>query len=102
MEIIINILAIYALSYFIRNLSGPYNLFSLFRNKLMTFPLVGVFFYKLLDCPWCLGFHSGYMVYILESGADFKIKYLILWGLVGSSVVAIIDSIMEYLNKNIV
>ena len=99
MKYILSFLAIYTLSHFIRNLSGPFNLFGLIRNKLMTLPAVGVFFYELFDCPWCLGFHCGYLIYLLQY-VNFQLQSFIIWGLAGSSIVAIMDSVMKHLYKD--
>lgn len=91
-------LAIYTLSFAIRNLSGPYNLFGIIRNKLMTLPVIGVFFYELLSCPFCIGFHCGYLIYLLEC-SNFNFKFFVLWGLAGSTIVAIIDAILDRINR---
>ena len=91
-------LAIYSLSFCIRNLSGPFNTFGFIRNKLMTNSIVGVFFYELFSCPFCIGFHCGYMIYILQCDS-IQINYLILWGFAGSTIVALFDSILEKFNK---
>jgi hypothetical protein len=89
-------LAIYSLSFYIRNLSGPYNIFGIWRSKLFTNPKVGVFFYELFSCPFCIGFHCGYIIYTLQC-SDFHFNLLILWGLAGSAVVAILDLVLERL-----
>jgi hypothetical protein len=86
------ILAIYSLSHIIRNLSGPYNILGATRNKLLSNKYIGVFFYDLLTCPWCIGFHCGYIIYALQC-TDFSFKLLIIWGLAGSFIVALIDAL---------
>lgn len=91
-------LAIYSLSFYIRNLSGPFNIFGFIRNKLMTNSITGVFFYELLSCPFCIGFHCGYAIYLLQC-TSIQINYLILWGFAGSAIVALFDSILEKFNK---
>ena len=91
--ILIMILAIYSLSYFIRNLSGPFNIFDLIRNRLMRNEIIGVQIFKLLDCPYCLGFHCGYIIYFLQCDKIYFNLFLI-WGLTGSAVVAILDRLL--------
>jgi len=87
MNILIIILAIYAFSYTIRNLSGPFNILGIIRNKLMSNKFLGVFFYELLSCPWCLGFHCGYIISIIAF--NFTNYYnLIIWAFAGSTIVA--------------
>lgn len=94
MLIILMIFAIYALSFLIRNSSGPLNLFGIIRNKLINNKYVGVFFYQLLSCPWCIGFHCGYIVYILQF-RYFSSSEFFIWGLAGSSIVAFGDKIYD-------
>lgn len=93
---LIMILAVYSLSFYIRNLSGPFNIFGIIRNSLMRLPWLGVFFYQLLDCPWCLGWYMGCAIYLLQS-MQFSINLIILWGLAGSAIVAFLDVIYDYL-----
>ena len=92
------ILAIYSLSFFIRNLSGPFNILGIIRNKLVRNSLVGFLFFKLLDCSWCIGFHCGYIIYII-SFWKFNFNLLILWALAGSSIVAVLDVFFDYVNQ---
>jgi hypothetical protein len=91
-SILINILAIITLSYTFRNLDGPFGLFNFIRNKLLTNSYVGVFFYQLLNCAWCFGFHCGYVIYLLQTHS-FSIREFILWGLAGSAISALFEII---------
>ena len=92
--LIIMIFAIYTLSFLIRNSSGPFNLFGLIRNKLVSNKYLGVFFYQLLTCPWCIGFHCGYIIYILQF-TYFKTSDFFMWALAGSAIVALGDKLYE-------
>lgn len=92
------ILSIYSLSFFIRNASGPFNIFGFLRIKLLATPKVGVFFYQLLECPYCIGFHCGYLIYLLQC-SDFKIQLFILWALAGSTITAFFDFIFNKLSS---
>jgi hypothetical protein len=94
---LIMILAIYSLSFFVRNSSGPFDIFSKLRSKLLKSSKLGVFFYELLSCPFCVGFHCGYVIYTLQC-IDFKFSLFILWGLAGSTVVAFFDSLFNKLS----
>jgi len=91
---IISILAIITLAHFIRNISGPWGIFSLLRNTILRNKYIGAFFYKLLSCSFCTGFHAGYLIYILQCN-HFDIRQFILWALAGSAIVALTDSILE-------
>jgi hypothetical protein len=60
------ILSIYTLSLIIRDISGPFNIFNLLRNLLLRNKLFGVFFYEMFSCPICIGFHCGYLIYLIS------------------------------------
>ncbi len=96
MSSIFYILAIYAVSYIIRNLSGPFNIFDLVRNQIVSNKYIGVFFYNLLSCPWCIGFYCGCFVYLL-SFSIFNVSGMLVWALAGSAVVAFLDIVYDNL-----
>ena len=98
MSLVLIFLAIISLSFFIQNLSGPFNIFGLARNKLLQNKYVGVFFYELLSCPWCIGFHSGYLVYLLQC-TEFDFRKMVIFGLVGSAVNAIFSELFNKLDS---
>lgn len=98
MNIIIVIFAICSLSFFIQNLSGPFNIFGLTRNLLLKNKYLGLFFYELLSCPWCIGFHSGYVIYLLYF-SNFNIREFILFGLAGSAINALFSIIYKKLEN---
>ena len=77
-----------------RNLSGPFDIFDWTRRTLLSNKIFGVFFYKLLSCPWCIGFHCGYSIYII-SVWHISVIMCFLWGLVGSFVVFAFDQIFD-------
>lgn len=91
--IIIYLLAMYAISFTIKEIDGPWGLIGYIRSKLIKNKYVGVFFYKLLECYFCVGFHSGWIVYLL-SHETWKINLLILWGLAGGAISLILDRIL--------
>jgi hypothetical protein len=98
MNIIILILSIYGLTFIIRQSDGPWDLISRWRNWMMRLPIVGVQFYKLLDCPVCTGWWSGLCVYLL-SEESYKLSWVFLWGLAGSSVGLILDRVLAFLDR---
>lgn len=83
----------YALSFVIKEIDGPWGLIGHARNKLIQNKYVGVFFFKLLQCYACVGFHSGWIVYLLANDT-WKFNLLILWGLAGSAISLILDKIL--------
>jgi hypothetical protein len=88
--IIICLLAMYAISFTIKEVDGPWGIIGFIRNKLMQNKYVGVFFYKLLNCYFCVGFHSGWIVYLLAHDI-WKVNFIILWALAGAAISLIID-----------
>jgi hypothetical protein len=55
-------------------------------------------FYSLFSCYACVGFHSGYLVYLL-SFHHFDWREFILFGLAGASVSYIVDIILQRLMR---
>jgi len=96
MNLVISILAIFGLAFLIKESDGPWGIMSWMRNKLMANKYVGVFFYKLLSCYFCVGFHCGWIVYLLQADS-YKIQFFILWGLAGAAVSLILDGVVAKL-----
>ena len=88
------IFSIYSIAYILRNLAGPFNLFDKLRIFLFNNKLFGVFFFELFSCPWCFGFHCGYIVYLLFTN-NILIKEILLWGLVGSFITFVFDQLFD-------
>lgn len=95
---IFELLAIYAISYIFRNLDGPFDILNYIRRELLDNKYIGVFVYKLISCPWCVGFHSGYLVYLL-SFIHFNIFEMIVYGFAGSAITYFGDEISEVFQK---
>lgn len=98
--IMIYILAIFGLAFFIKESDGPWGIMALARNKIMQNPHVGVFFYKLLDCYFCLGFHCGWIVCLL-SEESWHPNLLFCWGLAGGIICLILDRVLGKLSVEI-
>ena len=98
MELLISILAIYGLAFTIRQTDGPWNIVGRWRNWMMKIPFIGVQFYKLLECYFCLGFHCGWIVYLL-SAERIKWQFFILWALAGGIISLILDAVLSRLQR---
>ena len=95
---IIELLAIFGLAFAIKELDGPFSIVSSIRNKLMNNKFVGVFFYELFSCYFCVGFHCGYIVYLLRTSfKDWHFGYLILWSFAGGIFSILMNTLLEYL-----
>jgi hypothetical protein len=98
MNIIILVLAIFGLAFTIKQTEGPWEIVSRWRNFMMRIPFIGVQFYKLLDCYFCLGFHCGWIVYLL-SASVYHWQFFILWGLAGGTISLILDGVLTRLHR---
>jgi len=98
MGLLISILAIFGLAFLLKESDGPWGIIAWFRSLLFRNKYVGVFFYQLLDCYFCLGFHCGWIVYLL-SGEPFRWQFIILWGLAGGVISLIMDGVLARLNS---
>lgn len=99
MNIVICLLAIFGLSFLIKDSDGPFDIMNKLRNRLMTNRIVGVFFYKLLSCYFCVGCHAGWIVYLLSS-KDYSFNLFVLWALAGGAISLILDALLNKLNSN--
>jgi len=99
MTLILLLLAVYGLAFLLKESSGPFDIISNARNLLMRNKYLGVFFFKLLDCYFCLGCHCGWVVYLL-SCESFKWQFFVLWTLAGGAVSLILDGLMTKLHSS--
>lgn len=92
MNIIISLLAIYGITFFIKEKDGPFDVMTIIRSKLMKNQYVGVFFYKLLDCYFCVGTYAGIIVYVISKHFQGLDMYeAMLWGFAGAATSMIIN-----------
>lgn len=98
MNIIILILAIFGLSFLIKESDGPWGIMNSIRHMLISNKYVGVFFYKLLSCYFCVGCHAGWIVYLL-SEANPNLNYFLIWTLTGGATSVILNALLEKLYK---
>jgi len=97
---ILMILSIYGLSFILRNTSGPFDVFSFIRNKVLNNKHIGVFSFQLLNCPWCFGWHCGYLIYLLSClTSPFSFGLLVVWSCAGSAIVGLGDAVYERLTR---
>lgn len=99
MKIFLCLIAMYSLSFFIKETPGPFDLMSRLRNWLMINKYVGVFFYKLFSCYYCVGCYSGLIIYLLANDV-WSIKECLIWMLAGGAISFIINAIVERISKD--
>jgi hypothetical protein len=95
---IIYLLSVFGLSYLIKEVNGPFNIISLFRNKLMMNKYIGVFFFQLFDCFYCIGFHSGWIMYIANF-KNWQWYFLPIYGLVGAAWSLIVGLLLQRITE---
>ena len=92
--IVIAILSIYGLAFIIKQSDGPFGIINWARNKLMSNRFVGVLFFKLLDCWFCTGCHSGWIIYLLYE-KNYTWQSFILWTLAGGAISLILEEVRQ-------
>jgi len=97
LDAIITICAIYGLAFLLKESDGPWGIIGSARAKLFQNPHVGVFFFKLFDCYFCLGFHCGWLAYLLHE-PHWSIQFIILWGLAGGTISLIFNNVLSRLS----
>lgn len=90
-------LAIYGLAFLLKEIDGPWGIVCTARNWLMSNKYVGVFFFKLLSCYYCLGWWCGLCIYLLSQD-EWYVNLLICWGLAGAAISLILSKVIERLN----
>lgn len=98
MTFIIPILAIFGLAFLIKESAGPFDVMDWLRNVLMRNKYVGVFFYKLLSCYFCVGCHCGWIVYLLWE-KSYSWQFFALWTLAGGVISLILDGVLARLHR---
>lgn len=98
MNIVISLLAIFGLTFFIRDSDGPWGVMAWLRNKLMNNPFAGVFFFNLLGCPFCTGCHSGWIIYLLTM-KQFEWQLFMIWIFAGGAISLILETILGRLHR---
>ncbi len=94
---LLHILAIYGLYFLFAESNGPFDIISNFRQKLFNNSIIGVFFFKLFECAFCLGCWCGGFIFLISE--TWNLNNLILWFLGGGSINLIIKIILEKINN---
>ncbi len=87
LDTILCIASIWALTFTIKETDGPFNIINTARLWLLRNKYVGVFFYQLLGCYFCLGAWSGVIIYFVHQHfQDIDPFDMIMWSLGGSTI----------------
>lgn len=92
---ILVILSFYGLTFFLKESE----IFAPIRSRLIANKYLGVFFYGLFSCAFCLGCHSGYIICFIKNG--FIINKDVIFYILGSATVSLLfDRILAKLENN--
>ncbi len=98
MNIVFLLLVIFGASFCLKETSGPFDLIDKLRNKLFTTKYIGVFFYKLFSCYFCLGSDIGWVFYLILTG-DFNPLHLFMWAMAGGIFSYSMNHILSFFNS---
>lgn len=51
---------------------------------------------SLLECSYCTGFHSGWIIYLLMNFNHFNYENLIMWSFASSAFCYCLDTVIAY------
>jgi len=85
-------LAVYTLAFALKEKDGPFNILSVLRNKLFLNKYLGVFFIKLFECYFCLGFYLSATLYLLQFESLTK---MVIASLAGATTTMILSLILD-------
>lgn len=57
-----------------------------------------VFFYQLFSCYFCVGFHSGWMIYLIAN-TNWNLKEMFLWALASAGISYTMNAVNDKLLK---
>lgn len=101
LQAILYICSMFSLSVLLKEMDGPFNLITRTRLWLFRQKYVGVFFFDLFKCYYCVGTYSGVFVYLLHQRFHhIEIIGMILWGLTGAIVSLMGDVILGVLARS--
>jgi len=97
---LLHIFAIVGLAFLIKESDGPWGIMAWIRSRLMRNKYMGVFFYKLLDCYFCVGCHTGWIIYLLATPyKDLSLQNFVMFSLAGGIISLLFDAIYGRLNN---
>lgn len=77
-------------------IDGPFDIVRKTRMALINLPGVGAFFYKLLECPYCLGFWTGMFSYLVFYQLSW---YFIPFAFVSSVTIYLIENLLTAIQE---
>jgi len=84
MEVLLMLLCIAGLAFTIKQVDGPFDVFSKLRNLVARVPVVGPLFFHLLTCDFCLGFWASAGVYLVLNMGVWSCGEFMVWAFGGA------------------
>lgn len=86
MDIVLTLLAVVGTSFIMQKSSGPFDILDKIRNFIARIPVIGVLFFNMLSCDFCVGLWSGLVIYmIVNSWYYFNLHEMIVFVLSGGA-----------------
>lgn len=84
MDIVLMLLCIAGLSFAIKQVDGPFDVFTKIRNLFARIPVVGPMFFHVLSCDFCLGLWSSVGLYLATNAiSSWSLGDLVVWAFGG-------------------
>jgi len=86
------------MTFALKELDGPFNIISRFRNLLFRTKYIKTFFYKLFECYYCLGMWSSAIVYLIATPFIlFSYRNLVIYCFAGAITCIILSALLTKL-----
>jgi hypothetical protein len=86
------LLALFGVAFSLKETSGPFGVMSFIRRKLFSNKFVGVYFFQMFDCYFCLSFNLA-VIYGMAMG--FGWQQMLTWAFAGATSSLIIGRILK-------
>jgi hypothetical protein len=102
MEIVLMLLCIAGLSFAIKQVDGPFDLFAKVRNLVSRIPVLGPMFFHVLTCDFCLGLWSSVGLYLATNSlSDWALGDLVIWAFGGGMFNSLFSKMMSKLDVQV-
>lgn len=96
------LLCIAGVSFAIKQVDGPFDVFAKLRNLIAKIPFVGPMTFHVLTCDFCLGFWASVGLYITTNSFGLlSVGDLVLWAFGGGMFNLLFNKMLNKLDVNI-
>jgi hypothetical protein len=99
MDLVIFCLATFGLSLLVKEMEGPFGIFSKWRNLMLRLPIIGPQFFLATQCYFCMGIWSAATLLLLRYACNKLIVDAVCWVLAGAVVCLFLDAILSRLHR---